>query len=277
MTRTGARTKPQTSVTKIVTAAIAPPIRVSMSGPMPIPRRWSSEAGIVMLFHSPMSRMNRTLPDVLDGESEPKTASWRAHHGAMTRTKTATAPTAAAHEMGRRRPLGRARRPRRDRRATSASDPTRTRARARPARAGRRSGRASRDPAKKPAATNARPEPRRPRAAIQKRRDDERLVEREVVGLGHVDGREERDRDEEPGPDRHERPRARVARDRPGQRRRDRADERERQRGRPRDVAEERQERDLDDRGEGHPVRVRGDRQGRVEPGSCRRPRRRSR
>ena len=93
-------------MTKIIIAAIAPPIRVSMSGPMPIPSRWSSEAGIVMLFHSPMSRMNRTLPDVLDGESEPKTASWRAHHGAMTRTKTATAPTAAAHEMGLRRPLG---------------------------------------------------------------------------------------------------------------------------------------------------------------------------
>ena len=94
--------KPHTSVTKIIVAAIAPPMRVSMSGPMPIPSRWSSEAGVVMLFHSPMSRMNRTLPDVLDGESEPKTASWRAHHGAMTRTKTATAPAAAAHGMGRR-------------------------------------------------------------------------------------------------------------------------------------------------------------------------------
>ena len=51
------------------------------SGPIPIPSRWSSVAGVVMLFHSPMSRMNRTLPDAVDGESEPKTASWRAHHG----------------------------------------------------------------------------------------------------------------------------------------------------------------------------------------------------
>ncbi len=48
-------------------------------------------AGVVMLFHSSMSRMNRTLPEVVDGESDPKTASWRAHHGAMTRRKTATA------------------------------------------------------------------------------------------------------------------------------------------------------------------------------------------
>ena len=167
MTRTGARTKPQTSVTKIVTAAIAPPIRVSMSGPMPIPRRWSSEAGIVMLFHSPMSRMNRTLPDVLDGESEPKTASWRAHHGAMTRTKTATAPTAAAHEIGRRRAspglpsVARAARQERHRSHANTIPSA--------ARTSNPSFRASvASPAKKPAATNARPEPRRPRAAIQK-------------------------------------------------------------------------------------------------------------
>jgi hypothetical protein len=42
---------------------------------MPIPRRWSSVAGIEMLFHSAMSRMKSTLPDAVDGEMDPNTAS----------------------------------------------------------------------------------------------------------------------------------------------------------------------------------------------------------
>jgi hypothetical protein len=40
-----------------------------------MPRRWSSVAGVVMLFHSAMSRMKNTLPDAVDGEIDPKTAS----------------------------------------------------------------------------------------------------------------------------------------------------------------------------------------------------------
>jgi hypothetical protein len=33
----------------------------------------------------------------VDGDSDPKTASWRAHHGAMTRAKSATHASAADH------------------------------------------------------------------------------------------------------------------------------------------------------------------------------------
>ena len=78
-------------------------MRVAMSGPAPIPSRCSSEAGVVMLFHSPMSRMNRTLPEAVDGESEPKTASWRAHHGAIDEGEDGDAPD-RGRERDRRRP-----------------------------------------------------------------------------------------------------------------------------------------------------------------------------
>jgi len=44
--------------------------------------------------HSPIERMNSTLPEAIDGDSVPKTAIWRIHHGAITRTNAATAPTA---------------------------------------------------------------------------------------------------------------------------------------------------------------------------------------
>ena len=72
---------------------------------MPMPSRWSSVAGAVMLFHSPMSRMKRTRPEAVDGEMDPNTASWRSHHGDITSTNRATQPTAAANGMaGRGRP-----------------------------------------------------------------------------------------------------------------------------------------------------------------------------
>ena len=48
-------------------------------------------------FHSPMSRMNSTLPDAVDGDSEPNTASWRIHHGPMTRKNSAAQAIAADH------------------------------------------------------------------------------------------------------------------------------------------------------------------------------------
>ena len=66
---------------------------------MPIPSRWSSVAGAVMLFHSPMSRMKKTRPEVLDGEIDPNTASWRIHHGAITRTNRPTQAMAAPSGM----------------------------------------------------------------------------------------------------------------------------------------------------------------------------------
>jgi hypothetical protein len=64
--------------------------------------RRPSVAGVEMLFHSSIERMNRTLPEAVEGESDPKTASWRAHQGAMTRTNATTQPTAAASEIAGR-------------------------------------------------------------------------------------------------------------------------------------------------------------------------------
>ena len=49
-----------------------------------------------MLFHSPMSRMNSTLPDAVDGESVPNTASWRRYQGTTATANRPTAPSAAA-------------------------------------------------------------------------------------------------------------------------------------------------------------------------------------
>src|SRR6478735_2283733 len=99
----GASTNPATRVVKMKTAATSPSMRVAISGPMPMPSRCSSVAGVVMLFHSPMSRMKKTLPDAVDGESEPNTESWRNHHGAMTTRKSPTHANAADHGMARRR------------------------------------------------------------------------------------------------------------------------------------------------------------------------------
>ena len=74
------------------------------------------------------------LAQAVDGDSDPKTASWRAHHGAMTSTNTATHPTAAANGID-----GVPRRPS----ARHASGPRRTAARASPAPARHPSARAS--------------------------------------------------------------------------------------------------------------------------------------
>ena len=115
-------------------------------------------AGVVMLFHSEMSRMNRTLPDAVEGESDPKTSSWRIHHGTMTRANSPTHAAAAPNPMaGRREPA--------DRQARQ-----RSQAKARPS-ATRTSRPSLRDsvasPARRPAPANARPEPLRPRAPSQ--------------------------------------------------------------------------------------------------------------
>ena len=120
-------------------------------------------------------------------------------------------------------------------------------------------------PASRPATAKDRGDPLSPRAPSQNVASDERLVEREVVGLDQVHGRQR------PGRRRGRRRRARhrpapgVAGDGPGQRRGDGADERERaaadaqasRRARP-------DERHLDERRERHPVRVRRDRQHRI-------------
>ncbi len=82
------------------TAATSPSMRAAISGPMPMPSRRSSVAGVAMLFHSPMSRMKKTLPDAVDGESEPKTAA-DAPTTAPSRPGTSRRTTAAAERDGR--------------------------------------------------------------------------------------------------------------------------------------------------------------------------------
>ena len=212
---------------------------------------------MVMLFHSPMSRMNRTLPDVVDGDSEPKTASWRIHHGPMTRRNTATDADGRRERDGRAPGAGRAPRPpaieqeddaQRDEDEQAVVPGERREA-------GEQAGQDERAPGMR--------RPTKGTGRHPQRGDDQRLVEREVVGLRHVDGGQQRDRHEHARPDRHERSGARVPGDGPGQRRGDRADERERERRCPGDVTEDRQERDLDDRRQRHPVGVGRDRQGR--------------
>ena len=108
----------------------------------------------------------------------------------MTRTKTRDGA-----DRGRERDRGSARSPCGPPGAPAIPRRRRRRCDARTSRPSLRASVAS--PASRPAATNARPEPRSPRAASHSAADDERLVEREVVRLGHVDRGQQRDRDED--------------------------------------------------------------------------------
>ena len=252
----------------MVAAATSPPTRLARSGPSPWPRSHSRFAGVVMLFHSSIERMNRTFPEPDDGEIEPKTASWRASHGARTTRKRAKQATAAqAGIAGRRAPPLRQARQR-----SHAEGERQRRPDQHPVVAGERRE-ADEEAADGERAGVALEAP----GAHPERPGDERLVEAEVVGLGHEDRARGRDRDEDPGAERHARARARVPRDRPGEGRRERAEERERERRRERRRSQEPDERHLDERREGHPVGVRGHRAASDSPGSFHRPRGRSR
>ena len=116
-------------------------------------------AGVVMLFHSPMSRMNSTLPDAVDGDSEPNTASWRRYHGPTETANRATEPIAATNGIRGGRagwpPNGRRARHRSHRNTAPSTASTST--------PSFRDSVAS--PASSPASTNARGRPRSPRAA----------------------------------------------------------------------------------------------------------------
>src|ERR1700675_140890 len=156
----GTRSNPaQASVVKIPTAATRPPIRLSRNGPMPWPRSQSSVAGVVIEFHSSIERMNRTLPDVEDGEIEPKTASCRMIQGAITMAnKAAQANADQTGIAGRREPPERQARQRSHRKARPSVAPTSTPSlRANVA-----------NPTSSPARANARASPRRPRAPSQR-------------------------------------------------------------------------------------------------------------
>ena len=213
-----------------------------------------------MLFHSPMSRMNRTSPDALDGEIEPNTASSRSHHGAMTSDEE------RRHTRARPRPGWPAAPccPRREPPAP-AIDPRARRRRARRARAGRRSATASRSrPAGRPAtndrgvsvqAAGAHPERRQPPAADTARSCPAGPC-RSATATGSPRG--------SPAP-------IAMAPARPASRATAQVSgaavapiKRERQCRRPRRRRRRPPEGDLDERRERHPVGVRGDRQHRV-------------
>ena len=101
------------------------------------------------------------------------------------------------------------------------------------------------------------------------RRGPQRFVDREVVRLAEEDGRGGGDGGHERGADRDGRAGAHVAGDEPGQRRSGRPDERERDVRHPGGRPEHGHERQLDDRREGQPVGIAGDRQvgiGRQDP-----------
>ena len=157
MTMNGTNTNAATRIEKMNAAATRPPTRVSSSGPIPIPSRWSSVAGIVMLFHSLMSRMNSTLPEDVDGESGPNTASWRAYQGATTRR--------TGRRSRRRRRAGSAAAPASRRTPRDPSGPTGPSRRARPAPARRRCATGWRRRRAARRATKSRGLPRRPRPA----------------------------------------------------------------------------------------------------------------
>ena len=121
-----------------------------------------------------------------------------------------------------------------------------------------------RDPGEQPRADERPAAPAQPARGEEQRPRDERLVEREVVGLDHVHERQRRQRGQEARADRDDPRRAGVLPDEPRERRRERTRERERDRGGHRRRAEEPDERHLDERRQRHPVGVGRDREDRV-------------
>ena len=119
-------------------------------------------------------------------------------------------------------------------------------------------------PARRPAAAKAPRRALQPAGTHPEGRQDERLIEGEVVRLDHVHDRHDGDRDEDAGTERDHARRAGIAGHRPGEGCGQGAEQGERQRRCPSRRTEHGDERDLDQRRQWHPMGVRGDRQGRV-------------
>ena len=224
---------------------------------MPMPRRWSSVAGVVMLFHSPMSRMNSTLPDAVDGESEPNTATWRRYHGHDGHGEQ-------RHGAGG----GRQRDARRARGLVTGSAP-RTPAVPQEDGAQHRQdqhavvARERRQPGEEARQGEVAGAPRSPRPAIHREAATSGWYSEKLSGWAMYTNDSAGQGDEHAGRRGHEPRGPRVPRDRPGERSGERADDRERQRGRHRRRSEQPDERHLDQRRERHPVGVGRDRQDR--------------
>src|SRR5215210_4406205 len=82
----GTRTTEPMITAKLPIAATSPSTRVWMIAAKPWSRNRWIVGTIVIEFHSSMFRIHSALPDDAVGEIEPKTASCRDHHGAITTT-----------------------------------------------------------------------------------------------------------------------------------------------------------------------------------------------
>ena len=239
--------------------AMSPPTRVSSSGPIPIPSRCSRVAGIVIEFHSPMSRMNSTLPDAVDGESVPNVDELAQRTTAASRRRTARRRPAPP----RTAPAPAAARPRRTRSA-SAAGPTATPRRARPSPARRRCARASRCPraAPRPRTRARSPAARAPRGTAPRRPAAGRARSCPAGPCTRTRARAARRGSPAPTCTIRGAPASRAISHASGAA--SDADERERQRGREARLAQQPDERHLDERRQRHPVGVGRDRQDRV-------------
>ena len=211
--------------TKLPIASRRPSTRDSMIGPQPWARKLASVGLAVIEFHSEMSRIQSAAPLADVGEIEPKTASWRAHHGPMTRRNSASGGH-AGEDRDRRAIVDVA--PGAPARDARAAPERRSASQMSPIEPARRtpSLRASvASPASRPAIANDRPSPLRPRAVSHSVAGDERMEDREVLGLGHEHGGGARDRGDHAGRRGHDRAGAGVPGDDPRQRRHERADE----------------------------------------------------
>ncbi len=72
-------------------------IRLDTSDPRPWSRKVDRVGWPTIEFISASERIHRIRPDADDGEIEPKTVSWRAHHGAITSRNSPSEANADHH------------------------------------------------------------------------------------------------------------------------------------------------------------------------------------
>ena len=82
---------------KLISAWARPTSRLETSGPRPWPKKVDGVGWPSIEFISASERIQRMRPEADDGEIEPKTVSWRAHQGAITRTNSPSDAMADHH------------------------------------------------------------------------------------------------------------------------------------------------------------------------------------
>ena len=83
---------PPTRTMKLIVACPSPTMRLETIEPKPCSRKVISVGWPSIEFISASERIHRIRPDADDGEIEPNTVSWRAHHGAITRRNSERGP-----------------------------------------------------------------------------------------------------------------------------------------------------------------------------------------